>query len=43
MSAKTHAVIAGDNAGSKLAKAAELGVAVWSEAQMLALFAEQGL
>lgn len=43
VSAKTHAVIAGDNAGSKLAKAAELGVAVWSEAQMLALFAEQGL
>jgi DNA ligase (NAD+) len=43
VSAKTHAVIAGDNAGSKLAKAAELGVEVWSEAQMLALFAEQGL
>jgi DNA ligase (NAD+) len=43
VSAKTHAVIAGDNAGSKLAKAAELGVAVWTEAQMLALFAEQGL
>lgn len=43
VSAKTHAVIAGDNAGSKLAKAEELGVAVWTEAQMLALFAEQGL
>lgn len=43
VSAKTHAVIAGDNAGSKLAKAAELGVAVWTEQQMLALFAEHGL
>jgi len=43
VSAKTHAVIAGDNAGSKLAKAEELGVAVWTEDQMLALFAEHGL
>lgn len=43
VSAKTHAVIAGDNAGSKLAKAEELGVAVWTEEQMLALFAEHGL
>ncbi len=40
VSAKTHAVIAGDNAGSKLAKAEELGVAVWTEQQMLDLFAE---
>ncbi len=40
VSAKTHAVIAGDNAGSKLAKAEELGVVVWSEQQMLDLFAE---
>lgn len=40
VSAKTHAVIAGDNAGSKLAKAEELGVAIWNEQQMLALFAE---
>lgn len=40
VSAKTHAVIAGDNAGSKLAKAEELGVAVWSEQQMLDLFAQ---
>lgn len=40
VSAKTHAVIAGDNAGSKLAKAQELGVAVWTEQQMLDLFAE---
>ena len=43
VSAKTHAVIAGDNAGSKLAKAEELGVAIWTEDQMLALFAEHGL
>lgn len=43
VSAKTHAVIAGDNAGSKLSKAEELGVAVWSEEQMLALFAEHQL
>lgn len=43
VSAKTHAVIAGDNAGSKLAKAEELGVAVWSEQQMLDLFIAHGL
>lgn len=40
VSAKTAIVIAGDNAGSKLAKAAELNVPVWDEAQMLALFNE---
>lgn len=40
VSAKTALVIAGENAGSKLAKAAELNVQVWDEAQMLALFAE---
>ncbi|TXH97465.1 MAG: NAD-dependent DNA ligase LigA [Rheinheimera sp.] len=43
VSAKTSAVIAGDNAGSKLVKAEELGVAVWTEQQMLELFAEHGL
>jgi DNA ligase (NAD+) len=43
VSAKTSAVIAGDNAGSKLAKAEELGVAVWTEQQMLDLFAAHGL
>ncbi len=43
VSVKTHAVIAGDNAGSKLAKAEELGVAVWTEQQMLDLFAQHGL
>lgn len=35
VSAKTHLVIAGDSAGSKLAKAQELGVNVWSEQQFL--------
>jgi DNA ligase (NAD+) len=43
VSAKTHAVIAGDNAGSKLAKATELNVPVWSEQQMLDLFAQYGV
>jgi DNA ligase (NAD+) len=38
VSAKTYAVIAGDNAGSKLAKASELSVPVWTEQQMLDLF-----
>ncbi len=43
VSAKTYAVIAGDNAGSKLAKATELSVPVWTEQQMLDLFAQHGL
>ena len=43
VSAKTHAVIAGENAGSKLSKAEELGIAVWDETQMLALFAKFGV
>ncbi|GHG63590.1 DNA ligase [Alishewanella longhuensis] len=43
VSAKTHAVIAGENAGSKLAKAAELQVPVWDEQQMLALFQQYGV
>lgn len=43
VSAKTHAVIAGDNAGSKLAKANELDVPVWSEQQMLDLFKQYGV
>lgn len=43
VSAKTHAVIAGDNAGSKLAKATELAIPVWDEQQMLALFQTHGV
>ncbi|WP_337840600.1 NAD-dependent DNA ligase LigA [Rheinheimera sp.] len=43
VSAKTYAVIAGDNAGSKLAKATELNIPVWTEQQMLDLFTEHGL
>lgn len=43
VSAKTHAVIAGDNAGSKLVKANELNVAVWTEQQMLDLFNLHGV
>lgn len=36
VSKKTHVLIAGENAGSKLAKAAELGVPVFDEAWLLA-------
>ena len=43
VSAKTHAVIAGENAGSKLAKAGELQVPVWDEQQMLDLFKQYGV
>jgi DNA ligase (NAD+) len=37
VSKKTHCVVAGEDAGSKLAKARELGVAVIDEAQLLTL------
>ena len=37
VSKKTHALVAGDAAGSKLAKAKELGVPVYDEAWLLAL------
>lgn len=43
VSAKTHAVIAGENAGSKLVKASELQVPVWDEQQMLDLFKQYGV
>ena len=37
VSKKTNVVVAGEAAGSKLDKAQELGVAIWDEAQLLAL------
>jgi DNA ligase (NAD+) len=42
VSKKTSFVVAGEAAGSKLDKAHELGVDVWDEAQLLALFKKHG-
>ena len=42
VSAKTHYVVAGPGAGSKLAKAEELGVAVMDEAALLELLRQHG-
>lgn len=42
VSKKTHLVVAGDAAGSKLAKATELGIEVWDEARLLALLGTHG-
>ncbi len=43
VSKKTSFVVAGESAGSKLEKANELGIAVWYEAQLLALLAGHGM
>jgi DNA ligase (NAD+) len=41
VSKKTHFVVAGEAAGSKLDKAQELGIEIWDEARLLAFLATQ--
>ena len=43
VSKKTHFVVAGEAAGSKLDKAQELGVDVWDEERLMALFKKHGV
>lgn len=43
VSAKTSLVIAGESAGSKLAKARDLGIEVWDEARLLEVLASCGV
>lgn len=43
VSSKTHVLIAGEAAGSKLSKARELGVEVWDEARLLKELAKAGV
>jgi len=43
VSGKTHCVVAGPGAGSKLAKASELGVKVLDEEAFVAFLAQQGI
>jgi len=43
VSKKTHLVIAGEAAGSKLDKAQQLGIPIWDETRLVAFLAEHGL